>query len=103
MDVPTSNSSAVSFDLKFTLKVSKQEVQPNCRSRRSEMGTPPFPSPVAVANGWRMLNKSHNKPLVPTGIIYPHYPSVPVLPSTDIHDFLLFQKPLSANGAARSS
>lgn len=63
----------------------------------------PFTSHVAGDNRWKMLNRNHNEAPVPTGIIYPHYPFVPVLPSMDVQGFLLFQKPPSANGAARSS
>lgn len=62
-----------------------------------------FTSHVAGANRWRMLNKTHHKAPVPTGIIYPHYPFALGLPSMDVQGFLLFQKPPSANGAARSS
>lgn len=103
MGVPPSDSSVVSFDFQFTLKVSKQEAQLSCGSRRSRTGTPPFTSPVAVAVRWRMLNKNHNKPRAPTGIIYPHYPFMLVLPCMGVRGFVLVQKLLSTNRAARSS
>lgn len=40
MNVPPSNGNVVSFDFKFTLKISKQEVQLNRGSRRCKMGMP---------------------------------------------------------------
>lgn len=62
MNVPPSHGSVVSFDFKFTLKLSKQEVQLYLGSRGCKMGSPPFSSQVAVAN---RPNKSYNKPLMP--------------------------------------